>query len=267
MDACLQKILVAISMLLLCSVARAQVDYGYMYPPNVPNEQSMEGLPYAIPCAKAKNQYGLEFYRCTWFALPRNITQWNPQQQRNVIYSNQLSGTCKRGKCFVANESGLYGMYSQDISFSLSIYYYIYESKDGYPVAYLMSGGPNKSGRAVSYSEARSILQEFLLERGVRSSTVGDNISKYDLDQQASTKARISEASVLSSKPAKSAAVTQAWCNPRADDECTINGAKVAKSRLGDYLPKAKVDDVEQAGGYCEYPICYDKDDKPVGVN
>ena len=37
-------------------------------------------------------------------------------------------------------------------------------------------------------------------------------------------------------------------------------------SDLSKYLPTVKADDVENAGGYCEYPICYDLNDKPIGI-
>ncbi|WP_236192344.1 hypothetical protein [Pseudomonas urethralis] len=105
--------------------AQADVDYGYLYPSTLPNEKSMNDLPYAIPCAEAKNQYGAKFYRCTWYTLPRNITRWDAQQQRNISFSNQISGACQRGTCRASNGSGVYGMYGQNLSFTLSIYYYI----------------------------------------------------------------------------------------------------------------------------------------------
>jgi hypothetical protein len=259
------------STLLIWNTANAQVDYGYMYSPRLPNEQSVEGLPYAIPCANAKNQYGAEFFRCTWYTLPRNVTQWNAQQQRNVTFSNQVSGVCRKSKCFAANESGVYGFYNRDISFSLSIYYYIYESTDGYPIAYLMNGGPNKNGNAVTYAQAKSILQNFLLERGLIESTVEDLLSKYDLDNQSSGNIPDDEEMETSSQPltqpTRNVRVTKAWCNPRADDDCTVNDQKVPKASLKEYLPEIYELEILNAGGYCEHPICYDKDDKPVGIH
>ncbi len=68
-------------------------------------------------------------------------------------------------------------------------------------------------------------------------------------------------------KPTKNIDVKEAWCNPRADDECTINGNKVAKAELKQYLPEIYELEVLNAGGYCEHPICYDKNDKPVGIH
>lgn len=151
----------------------------------LPNEQTMKDLPYAIPCAEAKNPYGAKFYRCTWYTLPRNITQWNAQQQRNVTLSNHISGKCVRGTCRTSNGSGIYGMYGQDLSFSLSIYYYIYESEDGYPIAYRMDSGPNKKGKEVKYAQARTTLQEFLLDHGISKENVEDFIAAYSLDENA----------------------------------------------------------------------------------
>lgn len=259
--------------LLLSLNAHAEVDYGYMYPPMLPNEQTMNDLPYAIPCAEAKNQYGAKFYRCTWYILPRNITQWNAQQQRNVTFSNQLSGRCVRGSCRASNGSGVYGMYGQDLSFSLSIYYYIYESKDGYPIAYRMDGGPDKKGKGVTYAQARTTLQEFLLDHGISKESVKDAVAAYSLDTSAGTghdqsvDAAPPAQNQPMTKPTKNVAVTEASCNPRADDECTINGNKVPKAELKQYLPAVYELEILNAGGYCEYPICYDKDDKPVGIN
>lgn len=249
--------------------AQAEVDYGYMYPPMLPNEQSMNDLPYAIPCAEAKNQFGAKFYRCTWYALPRNITQWNAQQQRNVTFSNHISGKCVRGTCRASNGSGIYGMYGQDLRFSLSIYYYIYESEDGYPIAYRMDGGPNKKGKEVTYAQARTTLQDFFLDHGISKTSAKDAIAAYSLDTTSDSS--VDEVPQVEktpmTKPTKIIEVKEAWCNPRADDECTINGKKVAKSELKQYLPAVYELEVLNAGGYCEHPICYDKNDKPIGIN
>lgn len=250
--------------------AQAEVDYGHMYSPMLPNEQTMNDLPYAIPCAEAKNQYGAKFYRCTWFVLPRNITQWNAQQQRNVTFSNHISGKCVRGTCRASNGSGVYGMYGQDLSFSLSVYYYIYESEDGYPIAYRMDGGPNKNGKGVTYAQARSTLQEFLLDHGISDTNTKNAITAYNLDATAASSQSTDDAPQIENnpltKPTKTIAVKEASCNPQMDDDCQINNKKVAKNNLGQYLPTVKVDEVESSGGYCEYPICYDDNDKPIGI-
>lgn len=231
----------------------------------------MDDLPYAIPCAEAKNQYGVKFYRCTWYSLPRNITQWSEQQQRNVTFSNHVSGKCVRGTCRAFNGSGIYGIYGQDLNFSLSIYYYIYESEDGYPIAYRIDGGPNKKGNGVTYAQARTALQNFLLDHGVSDASARESVAAYSLDlnavsgESADDEPQTDEKPMT--KPTKTIEVKEAWCNPRADDDCTINGQKVPKSELKDYLPEIYEIEVLNAGGYCEHPICYNKDDKPVGIH
>lgn len=67
-------------------------------------------------------------------------------------------------------------------------------------------------------------------------------------------------------RQSKEIKVTEAWCNPQADDDCYINKNKVAKKKLGDYLPQVTPEQVSAAGGYCEYPICYDENDTPIGM-
>lgn len=57
------------------------------------------------------------------------------------------------------------------------------------------------------------------------------------------------------------------WCNPRADDECTINDKKAPRAELKQYLPAVYELEALNSGGHCEYPICYDKNDKPVGIH
>lgn len=59
---------------------------------------------------------------------------------------------------------------------------------------------------------------------------------------------------------------SEAHCEPQLDDACTINNSKVPKADLKKYLPVVDADAVSANGGYCEYPICYDLNDKPVGL-
>jgi hypothetical protein len=60
--------------------------------------------------------------------------------------------------------------------------------------------------------------------------------------------------------------VVTASCAPQMDDDCTVNGKPVAMADLGKYLPKVDEADIKAAGGICEYPICYDSNEKPVGI-
>lgn len=66
--------------------------------------------------------------------------------------------------------------------------------------------------------------------------------------------------------PTQQVVVFEASCAPQMDDECTINNKKVPRAQLGNYLPVVNEDEVELAGGVCEYPICYGADYKPVGI-
>ncbi|MDI1334240.1 hypothetical protein [Pseudomonas sp.] len=253
----IRHFITALPLLAFGTLANAAVDYGYTYSPMFPSEATMEGLPYAIPCAKAKNQYGAEFYRCTWKILPRLIKTYDAAQQQNVTYNNQLSGLCRRGKCMVQGADGVFGLIEQDMSFTVSRHYYIYPSSDGLPIAYRMDGGPYQKGNAVSYTQARGLLSDFLLDHGQLESIVKDELAAYTLD---------SGATQLPATPKSNVVVKEASCNPQMDDDCQINNKKVAKEDLGQYLPTVKVDDVENAGGYCEYPICYGSNDKPIGI-
>jgi hypothetical protein len=62
-------------------------------------------------------------------------------------------------------------------------------------------------------------------------------------------------------------AVTEASCAPQMDDDCTVNKKKVAKADLGKYLPVVNEADVRAAKGFCEYPICYNADNQPIGIS
>ncbi|WJV27021.1 MULTISPECIES: hypothetical protein [Pseudomonas] len=254
----IRHFITALPFLAFGTLANAAVDYGYTYSPMFPSEVTMEGLPYAIPCAKAKNQYGAEFYRCTWKVLPRLIKVYDAAQRQNITYNNQLSGLCRRGKCIVQGADGVFGLIDQDINFTASRHYYIYPSSDGFPIAYRMDGGPYQNGKPVSYAQARGLLSEFLLDHGQLESIVKDDLAAYTLD---------SDTKQSATAPKSKTSVSEAWCNPQMDDDCHINKNKVAKADLNQFLPTVKVDDVESAGGYCEYPICYDKNDKPIGIH
>lgn len=60
--------------------------------------------------------------------------------------------------------------------------------------------------------------------------------------------------------------VKEAHCEPQMDDACTVNDKKVPIADLPKYLPVVNADQVSAKGGYCEYPICYDVNDNPIGL-
>ncbi|WP_262501962.1 hypothetical protein [Pseudomonas fragi] len=109
-----------------------------------------------------------------------------------------------------------------------------------------------------------------MLDHGVSNASVKDSVAAYSLDANETSGSVDSEPQVEKPpmiKPTKTIEVKAAWCNPRADDDCTINGKKVPKAELKQYLPTVYELEVLNAGGHCEYPICYDENDKPVGIN
>jgi hypothetical protein len=214
MSKLIRNLVIALPLIAFGPLANAVVDYGYTYSPMFPSEVTMEGLPYAIPCAKAKNQYGAEFYRCTWKIPPRLIKTYDAVQQQNVTYNNQLSGLCRRGKCMVQGADGVFGLIEQDMSFTVSRHYYIYPSSDRLPIAYRMDGGPYQKGNAVSYTQARGLLSDFLLDHGQLESIVKDELAAYTLD---------SGATQSPAAPKSKVAVKEASCNPQMDDDCQIN--------------------------------------------
>ena len=229
-----------------------------------PDEKSANGLPYAIPCTN--NDYGdINSIVCTWLEWPRDIVAYDQNQGRNIIYSNHLHGRCISGRCLLSDGSVQLGNWDRDTAFTISLWYYIGESSDGKPVAYRNDGGPYvNGGRSVSYVEAGQLLWQFYKDAGINQKLFintfkmryDGGIEKFKLDQ---TKV---PGTISSTNPVK---VTEAWCNPQLDD-CHINKKKVPKDDLGKYLPTVKADDIENAGGYCEHPICYNNNDKPVGI-
>jgi hypothetical protein len=158
------------------------------------------------------------------------------------------------------------GNWDRDTAFTISLWYYIGESSDGKPVAYRNDGGPYvNGGKSVSYVEAGQMLWQFYKDAGVNQKIFNNTFKmRYDggTEQFKLDQAKISG---KASKP-DSGKVTEASCNPQMDDDCQINNKKVFKADLGQYLPVLKEEDVENAGGYCEYPICYDSKDKPIGI-
>lgn len=137
------------------------------------------------------------------------------------------------------------------------------------PIAWI--GGPNKKGKEVTYTQARTILQDFLLDYGISNTSVKDAIAANSLDSNAPSGSSVADTPLLEKTPmtksTKNIEAKEAWCNPRADDECTNNGKIVYKVELKQYLPAVYELEVRNAGGYCEYPVCHDKNDNPAGIN
>lgn len=227
-----------------------------------PDETSVNGLPYAIPCTEDDYTGAMS---CVWLQWPRHVTIYNKARSEDTVYVNQFEGRCINGVCRIPQ--GQVGTWNKDIEFRLSIWYYIATSTDGKPVAYRLDGGPQNKGLEVSYVEAGRMLLEFYKNAGVPEKLIANTFSpryeggyrQYLKDFEAYHAEKVEQVERLSK-------VNSAWCNPRADDDCTVNDHKVLKKDLGKYFPHVSPEEVSKRGGYCEYPICYDANDKPIGI-
>lgn len=223
-----------------------------------PTERSMQGLPEAIPCTTRVDNFNNTILKCTWLETSREVLIWDDQRKIDVSYLNQNAGTCLRGKC--RSQGTVVGDYDQDVKFRLSIWYVIGVSTDGKPVAYR-----HDATRMVSYKEAGQMLHQFYLDIGTPDRLIEGTIDgRYDGGY---------EALMSNATPAKQELsqgewpeVNSAWCNPRMDDDCYINGESVPMHELNKFLPEVSQSNIDQIGGYCEGVICFDADNVPAGV-
>lgn len=225
-----------------------------------PDEMSPIGLPQAIPCASRQTTSGDTGYECIWLSSTRVISEWLPEEQREVRYYNQQTGNCKRGTCIAGGIQ--VGGIPQDTSYmKISIWYYVWPSTDGKVVAYLTKTGPAYGGKDVSYTEAAKILHQFYLDSGMTDAEIA-----HEMERRVDGGLAVALSGGIVKKTSISGEIKEAWCNPRADDECSINGQKVPMDQLKNFLPVVDQEKVQNAGGVCDIPICYDSNDKPVGV-
>lgn len=256
------KTVIAAILLTLCA---AQA-HAFLNPANttywVPNESSPQNVPDTVPCMMQQHVTAGNVLYCGWMVQPRQIELWDAQRSMTVTYKNQLSGYCRRGNCHSNGE--LYGHYEQDVPFIVQIWYYIGLSTEGKPVGYKQGTGPAYGKPAVSYVDAGKSLMALYERTGMNDENIrGEFKFHYEggMDQFLADSAGKSNRA-----PAQKVVVTEAWCNPRMDDECYINNKKVSVDDLSKYLPVVNEEEISSAGGYCEYPICYDRSDRPVGV-
>lgn len=252
------KTIIAICALLISAVTLAGPAYegqGRLFP----DEMSKEGLPYAIPCVVKKGYADSKGLMCVWFTRARNLTEWDPKTQREVTYLNRARGKCMRGKCNTDTYHA--GFYPEDVSFVVSIWYYIYTNEEGQAIAYLMGEGPGFKGEAVSYREAGNLLHQFYLD-----SNLSDEDIVFEMDNNYAGGYATWKAGDVAVTPKASGGVESAYCAPQLDDSCYVNDVKVPKADLNQFLPVVQETTVQAAGGYCDYPICYDKADRPVGI-
>lgn len=251
----------------------AQFTYAISYSEGqFPDELSSNGLPDALPCVMAEPNYGMrlpageiKILRCTWMSHYREIVAWDKQQGRQIKYLNQHRGICRKGICQVNGVQQ--GNLPNDLSFVASLWHYIGLSTDGKPVAYKYNTGPTVGQPGVSYAQAGQALVNFWEMAGIDQAAIENALGFHYLGGwkqfQADLKGNQQPAS---SALANVGEIKEAWCNPQMDDECSINGKRIPMADLGKYLPSVDPAQIEAADGTCEYPICYDKTYKPVGV-
>lgn len=255
----MKKIIVFIT--LLFSVSANAITY-YNAPGHaLPDEMSPTGLPEVIPCATRKTFEGKVAYECIWLSTSRELRQWDYQQNKEVRFYNQQDGKCQNGRCFAGGVQ--VGGIPQDVSYiRVSRWYYIWLSRDGKVVAHLTKTGPAYDGDEVTYVAAAETLQQFYIDSGLNDAEI---VHELDLRVDGGY-ASVVKTDSPAQKITISGDIKEAWCNPRMDDDCSINGQKVPVAELGKYLPALDPSEVEASGGTCEYPICYDANYKPVGI-
>lgn len=224
-----------------------------------PAETSVQGLPEAIPCVYRTAYDRSQSIKCTWLENARNITVWDAQRQQDMQYPNQVVGRCMRGVCRIPE--AVVGNWSGENLFTLSIWYRIGTSTDGKPVAYRVD-----TDRQVSYAEAGAMLYQFYLDIGVPDDRLeGTMDRRYEggysafVNDQGNGQQKASHTLDIGE-------IKEAWCNPQADDECYLNDTQVPKADLGKYLPSISDSQAAEQGGWCEYPLCYNGDNKVIGV-
>ncbi|WP_152972280.1 hypothetical protein [Pseudomonas aeruginosa] len=251
----------------------AQSTYAVSYSDGqFPDELSSNGLPDALPCIMTEPNYGMrlpagetKILRCTWISHYREIVTWDQQQGRQVRYPNQHRGICRKGVCHVNGVQQ--GNLPNDLTFVASLWYYIGLSTDGKPVAYKYNTGPTVGQPGVSYAQAGQALVNFWEMAGIGQADIENSLGSHYLGGWKQFQADIGgNQPPTSSAPANLGEIKEAWCNPRMDDDCSINGEQIPMADLGKYLPSVDPAQIEAADGICEYPICYDKDGKPIGV-
>lgn len=267
----MKKLIIAALLSVLFGLS-AQYTYAISYSDGqFPDELSSNGLPDALPCVMAEPNYGMrlparetQILRCTWMPHYREIVTWDQQQGRQIKYLNQHRGICRKGNCHVNGVQQ--GNLPNDLSFVASLWYYIGLSTDGKPVAYKYNTGPTVGQPGVSYAQAGQALVDFWEMAGIDQANIENSLGFHYLGGWKQFQADQGENHRSPSASTNLGEIKEAWCNPRMDDDCSINGNHIPMADLGKYLPAVDPAVIEAADGTCEYPICYDKNYKPIGI-
>ncbi|EPL60205.1 hypothetical protein B382_22430 [Stutzerimonas stutzeri B1SMN1] len=252
----------ALMLLIISSVVQA-MDNTYGIPNGqFPDELSKQGLPVAFPCYENNGTLV-----CVWMLADRKL-EWVDENGIRRWAMNRAIGNCVRGTC-QSNGKQL-GFYNGEATrFVISTWYYVDTSTEGQPVAYLWDTGPGFGGDRIAYPESAEMLYDFYIRSNLTESRAlkmtgghyNGGLEQYKLDSQ-----KHHGAEETPSVKDNFSEIKEAWCNPRMDDECFVNGQKVTKNEIKRLLPKVDFDEVMSNGGVCEFPICYDYTGKPIGV-
>lgn len=237
----------------------------------LPGESSPENLPTVIPC----HYDDMGALVCRWHPENLQVPIYNEQQGKYLNYNNHTEAVCDSGYCKNATYNNVVGQWKENVHLSLGIWYYVYPSLDGKPIAYRRDVGPKNNMSEVTYLNAGETLYYFLQHNGYKGNDLEAGVGwayqggsrQFHLDLLKATGKSVPGPDYNFPVVNKDKATgMEVWCNPQKDDDCYVNNKKVHKSDLGKYLPKVDSQKVMNDGGYCDYPVCYDKDDKPIGV-
>lgn len=234
---------------------------------NPPSQSTMNNLPLYYPCSihmAPMDAQGEGYIACAWLG-EMQVEVFNSDTGKYFTTYNQVLFNCsKRGFC-VGNgvnqgyEVGIYPVGDRGI---INIWYYLDQSVEGHPMAYRFDQGPNANQPRTEYLAAANHIYEYYLDYGASEAFVERRMNfLYTGGLQAYLKDI--QGGIT---PQEIGEVKSAWCNPRADDDCYINDTPVPIDHLKKYLKVIDEAAVEAAGGHCEYPVCYDANEKPIGV-
>ncbi|SFM51891.1 hypothetical protein [Halopseudomonas yangmingensis] len=219
----------------------------------------LDALPEAMTCRKIiQGQYG--HITCRLGFPDETRVLWDSQRGANVRIFTFQNANCVDGECYIDNRQ--VGYWNGELKPAIPFGYFIQTTSDGMPVVYRHDKYQEYSSQNLSYVQVGDLLHKWLRRTGrdeeganrIVGAFYEGGVDKYLQDKKGGN------------KPSAITKVTEAWCNPRMDDECYINNEPVSIDDLHKYLPYVDEDKVDAAGGTCDYPICYDKNHKPVGL-
>ncbi len=239
-----------------------------------PDQSRMEDAPLYMPC---RVNYGrgaasdIGFLSCNWLN-ETIISIYDPEQGQYFKTFTTGGFQCnKSGTCVgtgVSNQGVIIGHHPESHRGLISIWFYLGQSSDGMPVAYRFDQGPYNGLPAVTYLEAANQLASHYERYRADDAFIARKMDQlYQTGIEGLIADNVNAATPTSTHSGKvEGPIRSAWCNPRLDDDCYINEVKVPVADLGKYLKSLNVDVVQNAGGYCEYPVCYDKHDNVIGM-